>query len=226
MTGLRPTAAPRRRAAAAATVERHSLRQNAAWMFAGQGITWVLTALTLALLPRYLGPARMGSLGIGLSFSVLAAVVAGLGMSTLITREIARDREAGRRLLATALWLQVGLGLAGAVGCIGLGFVLGYGRTTQLAIAVNAATVPFNLVILLGFGALQGAELMRHQAIWVQIDIMPVLLGGGLRLFENIETDKMNKFSPSKIKLERTKVEEPTTSRTSMTFKVVKSLEK
>ena len=48
----------------------------------------------------------------------------------------------------------------------------------------------------------------------LQIDIMPVLLGGGLRLFENIDTEK--------IKLERTKVELTTPARTSMTFRVVK----
>ncbi len=47
------------------------------------------------------------------------------------------------------------------------------------------------------------------------IDIMPVLLGKGLRLFENIDTDK--------VKLERVKVEETTPMRTSITFKVTKT---
>ncbi len=46
------------------------------------------------------------------------------------------------------------------------------------------------------------------------IDVMPILLGKGLRLFENIDTDK--------IKLERTKVEETTLARTSITFSVTK----
>lgn len=46
------------------------------------------------------------------------------------------------------------------------------------------------------------------------IDVMPVLLGEGLKLFENIDTDK--------IKLERTKVEETTPMRTSITFRVTK----
>ena len=49
----------------------------------------------------------------------------------------------------------------------------------------------------------------------LQIDIIPVLLGKGLRLFENIDTDK--------IKLERTKVEEITSLRTGVTFKVNKA---
>lgn len=49
----------------------------------------------------------------------------------------------------------------------------------------------------------------------LQVDLMPVLLGDGLRLFENIETDK--------ITLERISVEEVTPSRTTITFKVTKT---
>lgn len=44
---------------------------------------------------------------------------------------------------------------------------------------------------------------------------MPILLGKGLRLFENIDTDK--------IKLERISVEEITSMRTSIMFRVVKT---
>jgi dihydrofolate reductase len=46
----------------------------------------------------------------------------------------------------------------------------------------------------------------------LQIDLMPILLGDGLRLFENIDTDK--------IKLERSNVVEATAMRTSITFTV------
>ena len=46
----------------------------------------------------------------------------------------------------------------------------------------------------------------------LQVDLIPVILGKGLRLLENINTEK--------IKLQRIKVEEPTASRTSITFKV------
>ncbi|CAN5189502.1 dihydrofolate reductase family protein [soil metagenome] len=47
----------------------------------------------------------------------------------------------------------------------------------------------------------------------LQLDVIPVLIGKGLRLLENIDTDK--------VKLERVKVEELTTSRTSSTYRVV-----
>lgn len=48
----------------------------------------------------------------------------------------------------------------------------------------------------------------------LEIDVMPIFLGEGLRLFENIDTDK--------IKLKRTKVEETTPMRTSITFSITK----
>lgn len=49
----------------------------------------------------------------------------------------------------------------------------------------------------------------------LQIDIMPVLLGQGLSLFQNLDTDKL--------KLERIIVEETTPIRTSITFRVTKT---
>lgn len=48
----------------------------------------------------------------------------------------------------------------------------------------------------------------------LQIDIMPIMLGKGLKLFENIDTEK--------IKLERISVEEVTKMRTSILYKVIK----
>jgi dihydrofolate reductase len=48
----------------------------------------------------------------------------------------------------------------------------------------------------------------------LSLDIMPVLLEDGIKLFENLDTEK--------IKLERVKVEETTSERTSVTYKVTK----
>ncbi|MFQ3544453.1 dihydrofolate reductase family protein [Halobacillus rhizosphaerae] len=49
----------------------------------------------------------------------------------------------------------------------------------------------------------------------LHIDIMPILLGQGLKLFENIDTEK--------VRIERIKVEETTSIRTSIRFKVTTS---
>ncbi|MGD9935179.1 MAG: oligosaccharide flippase family protein, partial [Dehalococcoidia bacterium] len=147
-------------------VAPHSLRKNAAWMFGGQAVTWVLTAATLALLPRYLGPADMGRIGIGIAFSQLTMTIAGLGIATLVTREVARHRESATEIIATAFWLSVALGTLGACITLAISMALGYETLTWIAIAVFAATVPFDLLLLFGFGVLQGFEVMRYHAIW------------------------------------------------------------
>ncbi|MFN0093452.1 MAG: flippase [Dehalococcoidia bacterium] len=144
---------------------RHSLGANALWMFGGQLITWGLTTVTLALLPRYLGPEQFGQLGIGVSFSNLAVTFGGLGIGTYVTREIARDRSRSREVLATAFWLSLLLGTVAAALAVGTGLALGYSRWTMIAIAANAAGVPFSLLLVLAYGALQGAEIMRYQAL-------------------------------------------------------------
>lgn len=158
-------------------VARSSLRQNVLLMSVGQAITWSLTALTLALLPRYLGPDRMGQLGIGLSFAGIGGTIAGLGMATLLTKEIARDRERARAMLGTAVWLNVLFGLVVGAACTALGSALGYSRMTQVAIAANCLVIPFNLLTLLGFNALQGIEVMRYQAVYDAANKLVMLTG-------------------------------------------------
>lgn len=145
---------------------RQSVRQNATAMAFSQGLTWLITALTLALLPRYFGPQQMGRVALGLSYADIAGTVAGMGMATLITRELARDRERGAELLGTALWLNVSLGLVAAIVVALVGDFAGYDHSTQLVIMALSITVPFNLVSLLAFGALQGLEVMRYQAFF------------------------------------------------------------
>ncbi len=135
-------------------------------MFGGQAVTWTLTAVTLALLPRYLGPADMGRIGIGMAFAQLTMTIAGLGIATLVTREVARRREAALEIVATAFWLSVVLGTLGSCITLGISMALGYETLTWVAIAVFAATVPFDLLMLFGFGVLQGFEVMRYHAIW------------------------------------------------------------
>lgn len=149
-------------------------------MFLGQGITWTLTALTLALLPRYLGPGQMGALGISLSFSSLGTVFAGLGIATLVTRDVARDPEHARELLPTAVWVNVAFGAVAAAVAIGLGFTMGYGSATRWAIVANCVIIPSNLLTLLGFSALQGAEVMRYQAVWDSANKLLFLLATAL----------------------------------------------
>jgi dihydrofolate reductase len=84
------------------------------------------------------------------------------------------------------------------------------GIESAISLAMKAAADK-DVLVIGGAGTIQRC-LNSGLCDELQIDIMPVLLGKGLRLFENIDTNK--------IQLERTKVVETTPVRTTIIFKV------
>lgn len=156
---------------------RHSFRSNLLSMGAGQLGTWSVTIPTFIVLPRYLGAEAFGQLAIGQTFASLAATVATLGMGVLINREMARDEYTAARKMATAIWLNVALGIgAGTVAAL-IGSVAGYDATITWLIIIAVSAVPAGLLTQLSFGALQGAERMRYQA---GVDLGTKALGLGV----------------------------------------------
>ena len=162
-TPSEPLGAP---AASEPKKNQHSLRQNAAAVAAGQLATWLLTAITLAMLPRYLGPERMGQMGIGMSYQMLVMTFAGLGIGTLLTRDAARDSDATARLMSTAVWLSVTCGVVASAAATAIAVASGYSVATTTAIALTLMAAPLLLVQVVFGAVLQGLEVMRYQAIW------------------------------------------------------------
>ena len=159
---------------------RQSFAHNAVSIFLGQVGTWLLTAVTLGLLARYLGSASMGVFTIGGTFAALASTIAGLGMGTLLTRDVARDRERAAEILGTAIWLNVALGIAACSVAVALGFALGYSRLVLFAIVVSCAGIPFGLVSGTCSALVQGLEVMRWSAIFDVAGKMLWLVVAGL----------------------------------------------
>ena len=156
---------------------RDSISRNASVVFGGQVVTWALTALTLGLVPRYLGAYDVGVFNIGFTFATLATAVAGLGMGTLITRDVARDREHTQALFGTAAMLSIGLGAAGGGAAIGIAWALGYNGLVMFCIAVNCVVVPLGLFGVALNAGLQGLEVMRWNSALDILAKLALLLG-------------------------------------------------
>lgn len=148
------------------TTARDSIARNALFVFGGQLVTWTLTATSLAIVPRYLGAHDVGIVNIGATFGGLVAGLAGLGMGTVITRDIARDRSSAGATVATAAWLNLGLGTVGAVGAIVLALSLGYSGLILGAIVLSCVAVPLGMFGSVLGAAWQGLEVMRWNAFF------------------------------------------------------------
>lgn len=146
-------------------VAPRSLGENLAALASAQLLTWVLTGVTLTLLPRYFGPTDFGRIALGITIAGFATTFSGLGMPTLVTKLVARDGLRAADQVLTALLVTVGIGVVASFGLFAVLPVLGYHGETRLLIAISLAAVPATLCLTVGVAVLQGFEVMRLQAV-------------------------------------------------------------
>ncbi len=107
--------------------ERTLLRRiarNGAWLFAEQALRAVVGAVVGAIVARHLGPADFGTLAVVFAYLALFASAAGLGLPSVVVRDLVRepsDRPAilggalELRLIATVLVTALGLGAVAVI---------------------------------------------------------------------------------------------------------------
>ena len=67
--------------------------KNTSVFFMAQAISYLLTFLYTIYITRYLGPTTFGILTFGISLISIFGIFTDLGLNTLMTREIARDKS-------------------------------------------------------------------------------------------------------------------------------------
>jgi len=107
------------------------------------------------LLARKLGVETFGLYMFALSFTLLFSVLADFGVSTVLTREVARDPRRTRALLADALALKLGFA------AVTLAVVLGVAAATRTPPATLALVATFCVAMLLNSVALVLEGLLR-----------------------------------------------------------------
>src|SRR6478672_3376078 len=85
-----------------------SVARNTLIMLVAQLITFALTFTWTVVLQHMLGDANYGKLFAAQSLAWIGAVFMDAGVSTYLTKQVARDHEHTRRLLATAYGLRLG----------------------------------------------------------------------------------------------------------------------
>ena len=154
--------------------------RNVAATLATQLISWALTFAVTLYLPRYVGDSGLGKLAFVASFVTIFGVFVPLGTSTVMVKEIARDRERTGELLAAALLLRLPLGLLMSALAIAAAALLHYSAQIQLLIEVAAAGMVLAALNDALGSALQGQENMPRQSVAV---LTEKFLSSGLMIY-------------------------------------------
>tara|TARA_B110000977_G_scaffold201487_1_gene296351 strand:+ start:2472 stop:3833 length:1362 start_codon:yes stop_codon:yes gene_type:complete len=81
--------------------------KNTSWLFVEKILRMIVALFIGVWVARYLGPEQFGLLSYAQSFVALFAVIASLGLDSLVVRELVKDESRAETLLGTSFFLKI-----------------------------------------------------------------------------------------------------------------------
>ncbi len=145
------------------TVQR--IARNTGVLLVAQAASYLLAFFYMMYAARYLGAAGFGILSFALAFTGILGVLTDFGLSSLMVREVARDKSLAAKYLANVSLLKVIL-VAITFGLIVLTInLLGYPAETIKVVYLVALSVVFSAFTGMFYSVFQAFERMEFQAI-------------------------------------------------------------
>lgn len=133
--------------------------QNTSWLI-GERVVRLVGALAVTIwLVRYLGPADFGILSYAISVSMIAEVIAGLGVSVILVRELVDSPQDEAELIGSTAALRFVAGLLVGGGTLGLIWLIDGDPRAVAAVAIVISVVP-----LRALGAIEQSFQARMQS--------------------------------------------------------------
>jgi len=119
---------------------------NTAIQIAGKAGVLVIGLASIAILTRYLGPEDYGRYTLALTYMQLFAVLADVGLFTIVVREISRDPERTERLVGNTLTLRLALAAAAIALAALISLLLPYDPDVRAAILLAGLPLLFGML--------------------------------------------------------------------------------
>lgn len=145
--------------------EIRSVAKNTGVLFVSQIISYILGFFFIMYITRYLGPEEYGILSFALAFTTIFGIMADLGLSQFIVREISRDPSLAPKYLGNALGIKIIASLLTFILAALIINGLNYPTKTVDVVYLIALYVLFNSFIQLFYSLFQSYEKMEYQAI-------------------------------------------------------------
>jgi O-antigen/teichoic acid export membrane protein len=157
------------------TVQR--IARNTTALLAAQVVSYLLAFFYMIYIARYLGPASFGILSFAIAFTAIFGVFADLGLSPLMTREVARNKSLVMKYIANVSLMKMIL-VAVTFGLIALTVnLLGYPEETIRVVYLLGLNVVLAAFSQMFYAVFQAFERMEFQAIGQMLSAA-LMLGG------------------------------------------------
>ncbi len=147
-----------------------TVARNVLATVATQVVSWALTFAVTLYLPRYVGAAGLGRLTFAAAFMGVFGVLVPLGTSTVLVKEIARDRARTGELLAAVVLMRIPLSLLVTALAAAAVSALGYSSLLRLLVVLAALGTLVGTLNDALASALQGLENLPRQSAAVLVE--------------------------------------------------------
>ncbi|MFA6422549.1 MAG: flippase [Candidatus Buchananbacteria bacterium] len=164
----------------------HSLAKNTTFFAAAMAIQKVLSFLYFALVARGIGVENTGKYTFALSFTTIFAIVLDLGLTQILIRESARDKEKSQKYLAGVLGFKLlaSFIIYGAV--ILIINLMGYPQITKELVYVSGFVMLLDSFSLTFYGMIRGKQNLSFESMGIVINQFIVLVIGFIVLKLNL----------------------------------------
>lgn len=157
------------------TVQR--IAKNTGLLFSAQIVSYLLAFLYMIEIARYLGPDGFGIFSYATSLVLIFGIFADLGLSTLVTREVTRDKSLENLYIGNFIPIKTILSILTYSILVLFVYVMGYSQPTVNVIYIFGLFMVVNGFSQLFFGLFQASEKMEYQSIALLLNNSLIFVG-------------------------------------------------
>ncbi|MFA5124254.1 MAG: flippase [Patescibacteria group bacterium] len=164
-------------------MSNRSLAKNTFFYSASLAVQKALSFLYFIILARSIGVADQGRFTFALSFTSIFAMFLDLGLTQVLIREVAKNREHSAKYLANILGYKLVASALVYLIIVILVNILGYPPLTKSLVYISGFVMLLDSLSLSVYGTLRGHQDLMYESLGVIINQLTVLIIGGGLLF-------------------------------------------
>ena len=168
---------------------RKSVAHNTIWLTGSLVAQKVLSFVYFAIIARQLGVEETGLYVFALAFTALFGIFADFGLTPVVIREVARERDHSqfspdvKIRFTVSLRLKMLFMVLSAVLAVGFTKLLGYEERTLMLVLATTGVMMLDAVHVFAYGILRGVQNLRFEAMGMFFGQLLVVSLGGWVLF-------------------------------------------
>jgi O-antigen/teichoic acid export membrane protein len=141
------------------------IARNTSFLTVSQIISFAESFIYIALVARYLGPQGLGDLNFAVALTAIFSVLANFGLTTLTTREVARDKSKASKYAANVIPIQLLFALISVGMIVALVNALGYSQQIIYIVYILSIGMITSTLSTLFLAIFQAFEQLEFQSM-------------------------------------------------------------